>query len=69
MIAAHAAAESLTVEAVGAMYVESTCRGVSRASSLRVQEVADLVIYLGYGPSGRVTHQRAGDRGDLDGRP
>ena len=48
VIAAHAAAESLTVEAVGAMYVEST----SMASFVSPEEVADLVIYLA-GPSGR----------------
>ncbi len=40
VIAAHAAAESLTVEAVGAMYVEST----SMASFVSHEEVADLVI-------------------------
>ena len=48
VIAAHAAAESLTVEAVGAMYVEST----SMASFVSPEEVADLVLYLA-GPSGR----------------
>ena len=48
VIAAHAAAEGLTVEAVGAMYVE----GTSMAAFVSPEEVADLVIYL-VGPSGR----------------
>lgn len=48
VIAAHAAAEGISVEAAKSIYVEGTSMG----AFVSPQEVADLVLYL-VGPSGR----------------